>query len=332
MARRHISSEQKLAWGKAIDDGQFPNLRAALAEFGISGSQYHAYRKLYRASIGEAPAPAADPATERRRRLDAERHRGRRAAARAARGEANGKAGLAVIAAEPAARPIDVTRYTARIAELQGELDRAMDECHTLQKLLMVAAAPYEQKEICAAVVAVSARAARGRSDPPGTYGAARSRFALDLGKGQRQRAFDDDALQLAQAQDQTAERGFAASGGGDARAQDHPEMRQTMNNDKPMHYPMAPALAEFVAAGRLDRTRQLKADCEAFAALGADGNDGLSMLAEWAAIYAGAARAMLIERIARAPGGQAIPRGERAGVAMALFLAEVAAHAARPL
>jgi hypothetical protein len=154
--RKTYSNEQILAWGQRMADGEWPTIDAGAAALGIAESQLRHYLGLYRVSQGEdwRQVPGLRPDYRQKRELgldpaqrmprgktalarakDAARHRAKRAAAKLEPTAPNGNGSDVV----PFTDPHQIIAGQAqRIAELEAQLDQAMHEAHTLQKIIMV--------------------------------------------------------------------------------------------------------------------------------------------------------------------------------------------------
>jgi hypothetical protein len=133
-----LSAEERLALGKRIHEREWGDMASACKELGTYKSNVYALQREYRASIGALPEDAPKDPAQRRKELDAKRHRQRREAVKAspppaANGSGSNGSGRALVPA-PAQ---DAARYSAKIASLEAELDTAHDEIRTLQKILM---------------------------------------------------------------------------------------------------------------------------------------------------------------------------------------------------
>jgi hypothetical protein len=141
--------EQRLALGKRLHEKEWPTVQAAAGELGISDATLWSYLAAYRKSIGvvtpgslaasgRAKVKSATPDEARERKRAADRARKARYREMVHEAKAAGLLNGAGQQLVPVAAPIDVSAWTARIAELETELERAHDEVETLQKLLMV--------------------------------------------------------------------------------------------------------------------------------------------------------------------------------------------------
>jgi hypothetical protein len=140
--RRIHLPQQKLEWGKFIHESTMGRAECA-KHLGISTSQVHVFLRAYRLVNGLTQP--SDPLNHTDRQalkilaaLDSGKFRGSRAGGEAKATQAPTAAQLVPVATPDDKGADTLAKLRARIADLEAQLDRALGEAHTLQKIVMV--------------------------------------------------------------------------------------------------------------------------------------------------------------------------------------------------
>lgn len=131
MKQPSLSTKERLALGKRVHEKEWPSPTIAAAELGRHPSLIYAYQREYRVSAGLLDPNEEAAIAERKKAADRERNRKNRENKRLLKLNGNSNGHLIPSPQDP--------NSGVRIAALERELERALEEVHTLQKLLMVA-------------------------------------------------------------------------------------------------------------------------------------------------------------------------------------------------
>jgi transposase-like protein len=129
--RRTYSPQQKLEWGKEFHESGMKR-EEAVKRFGVSASQVDYYVRAYRLNEGlTQPHDPPNTSDQKALAIIAKLKGKKNPLPRKTNGSGN-----QVVPYEPAMN-VNLQGYIDRINELEADLDKAMEEVHTLQKLLM---------------------------------------------------------------------------------------------------------------------------------------------------------------------------------------------------